>query len=108
MKALVLKEYKKFSFEEVPAPEAQPGEVLVAVKACGICGSDVHGMDGSTGRRRPPVIVGDEASGVIGRVGSGVKGWAAGDRVTFDSTIYCGECEFCQLGQINLCQRRRV
>jgi L-iditol 2-dehydrogenase len=108
MKALVLKEYKKFSFEDVPAPEVHPEEVLVAVKACGICGSDVHGMDGSTGRRRPPIIMGHEASGIIADVGKGVSGWAPGDRVTFDSTIYCGECDYCREGMINLCDRRRV
>ena len=54
MKALVLKAYNQFAYEDVPDPEPGPDEVLVAVKACGICGSDVHGMDGSTGRRRPP------------------------------------------------------
>src|SRR6185369_15447974 len=108
MKALVLKEYKKFSFEEAPKPEVRPDEVLVRVKACGICGSDVHGMDGSTGRRRPPIIMGHEASGVIADTGKSVSGWKAGDRVTFDSTIYCGECEYCREGLINLCDRRRV
>src|SRR5512143_3643486 len=108
MKALVLEAYKRFSYQEVPTPEAGPGEVLVAVKSCGICGSDVHGMDGSTGRRRPPIIMGHEASGVIAVVGAGVTGWAPGDRVTFDSTIYCGQCAFCQRGEINLCDRRRV
>src|ERR1043166_851644 len=108
MKALVLKDYKKFSFEEVPAPEMKPEEVLVAVKACGICGSDVHGMDGSTGRRRPPIIMGHEAAGVIADVGSAVKGWSVGDRVTLDSTIYCGRCEYCRRGEINLCDQRRV
>jgi L-iditol 2-dehydrogenase len=108
MKALVLKEYKKFSYEDVPAPEPKPGEVLVAVKACGICGSDVHGMDGSTGRRRPPIIMGHEAAGVIADIGKGVTAWTPGDRVTFDSTIYCGECDFCKRGLINLCDRRRV
>jgi L-iditol 2-dehydrogenase len=108
MKALVLKEYKHFSFEEVPAPIPGSEEVLVAVKACGICGSDVHGMDGSTGRRRPPIIMGHEAAGVIAEVGSSVTGWASGDRVTFDSTIYCGQCDYCRDGFINLCDRRRV
>jgi len=108
MKALVLKEYKQFAYEEVPVPMPGPEEVLVSVKACGICGSDVHGMDGSTGRRRPPIIMGHEAAGTIARIGSGVTAWAAGDRVTFDSTIYCGRCEFCRRGLINLCERRRV
>ena len=108
MKALVLKAYKQFAYEDVPNPEPGPNEVLVAVKACGICGSDVHGMDGSTGRRRPPIIMGHEAAGVIARAGSSVTGWAEGDRVTFDSTIYCGQCAFCRRGLINLCDRRRV
>jgi L-iditol 2-dehydrogenase len=108
MKALVLKEYKQFSYEDVPAPEPGPGEARIAVKACGICGSDVHGMDGSTGRRRPPIIMGHEASGLIEKTGSGVSGWKEGDAVTFDSTIYCGECAYCRNGKINLCDRRRV
>src|ERR1043165_5978855 len=108
MKALVLKEYKRFSFEDVPDPKPGPGEVLVAVRACGICGSDVHGMDGSTGRRQPPIIMGHEAAGIIAATGKAVHGWDPGDRVTFDSTIYCGQCEFCRRGWINLCEKRRV
>ncbi|HVU08546.1 MAG TPA: galactitol-1-phosphate 5-dehydrogenase [Verrucomicrobiae bacterium] len=108
MKALVLKEYMKLSYEEVPMPEFGPTDVLVVVKACGICGSDVHGLDGSTGRRRPPIIMGHEASGVIAEVGSAVNGWQRGDRVTFDSTVFCGTCKFCRRGDINLCDNRRV
>src|SRR3954469_1701992 len=98
MKALVLKEYKRFSYEEVAEPKPAPDEVLVAVKACGICGSDVHGMDGSTGRRRPPIIMVHEAAGVIASIGSTVSGWKSGERVTFDSTIYCGRCDYCRAG----------
>src|SRR3954471_18578981 len=108
MKALVLKEYKQFAYEDFPSPQPGPAEVLVAVRACGICGSDVHGMDGSTGRRRPPIIMGHEASGIIAEVGKQVTRWKPGDPVTFDSTLYCGECDFCRQGQINLCDRRRV
>lgn len=108
MKALVLKEYKRFAYEDVPVPEIGSEEVLINVKACGICGSDVHGMDGSTGRRRPPIIMGHEAAGVIAQVGHGVSRWAAGDRVTLDSTIYCGKCEYCGRGEVNLCEHRRV
>ncbi len=108
MKALVLKEYNRLVLEDVPEPQAGPGEVLVAVRACGICGSDVHGMDGSTGRRRPPIIMGHEAAGVICRTGNGVTDWKPGDRVTFDSTVYCGQCAFCRAGRINLCDHRRV
>ena len=108
MKALVLKAYKRLVYEDVPTPEPAADEVLVAVKACGICGSDVHGMDGSTGRRRPPIIMGHEAAGVISGLGPGVTDWAVGDRVTFDSTIYCGRCGFCRRGEVNLCEHRRV
>src|SRR5262245_32880338 len=108
MKALVLKKYKEFSYEDVPEPQPAADEVLVAVKACGICGSDVHGMDGSTGRRRPPIIMGHEASGIIVQAGNQTNDWARGTRVTFDSTIYCGHCEFCRRGYINLCDNRRV
>lgn len=108
MKALVLTEYGRLSLEQVPDPQIGPEDVLVRVKACGICGSDVHGMDGSTGRRVPPIIMGHEASGVIAAAGAGVTRWKAGDRVTFDSTIYCGECDFCRAARINLCKNRRV
>ncbi len=108
MKALVLKEYNKFSYEEVPEPEYGPDDLLVQVKACSICGSDVHGMDGRTGRRIPPVIMGHEASGVVAAVGANVKGFVIGDRITFDSTIYCGSCYYCRKGRINLCDNRRV
>ena len=109
MKALVLEGPSRFSYADVPAPELRsPREVLIRVKAASICGSDVHGMDGSTGRRIPPIIMGHEASGIIEKIGSGVRGYAVGDRVTFDSTIYCGECFHCRRGEVNLCDNRRV
>lgn len=108
MKALVLTGPREFSYQDVITPVPGPGEVRVRVRVCAVCGSDVHGSDGSTGRRRPPVIMGHEASGVIDDVGDGVEGWMPGDRVTFDSTIYCGECEMCRTGQVNLCAGRRV
>ncbi len=108
MKALVLEEYNKFVYKDMPEPEIASNEVLIQVKACGICGSDVHGMDGSSGRRIPPIIMGHEASGVITKTGSKVKNFSEGDRVTFDSTIYCGQCFYCRQGQINLCDDRKV
>jgi L-iditol 2-dehydrogenase len=83
-------------------------DVLVRVRACGICGSDIHGYTGVTGRRIPPLVMGHEAAGVIERVGDGVAGFASGDRVTFDSTVYCGRCEFCRRGDVNLCDARMV
>lgn len=108
MKALVLQEYMKFEYTDIPEPSIAPDEVLIRVKACGICGSDVHGMDGSSGRRIPPIVMGHEASGIIEKIGAHVHDWKPGDRVTFDSTIYCGECHFCRKGMINLCDNRRV
>jgi L-iditol 2-dehydrogenase len=108
MKALVLKEYHRLVVEEVPEPVVASDEVLIRVKACGICGSDVHGIDGSTDRRRPPVIMGHEAAGVIAATGTAVGSWKPGDRVTFDSTIFCGTCRHCRRGEINLCDNRRV
>lgn len=108
MKALVLKEYNKLVYEDVPEPAVGADKVLIRVKVCGICGSDVHGLDGSTGRRIPPLIMGHEAAGVVAEVGGKVGDLKAGERVTFDSTIYCGECDYCLKGEVNLCDNRRV
>jgi L-iditol 2-dehydrogenase len=108
MKALLLKEYRSLEVVDFPKPEIGPHEVLIRVGACGICGSDVHGYDGSTGRRIPPLVMGHEAAGLIDQIGSEVRGFAVGDRVTFDSTVYCGECEFCRSGRVNLCDNRQV
>jgi L-iditol 2-dehydrogenase len=108
MKALLLTEYKKLAVTDMPTPEVGEDDVLVRVRACGICGSDIHGYDGSTGRRIPPLVMGHEAAGVIERVGSDVDGFKPGDRVTFDSTVSCGTCDFCRGGQVNLCDNRMV
>jgi len=108
MKALVLTAYRRLELKDVPLPEPGPRDVRVRVRACGICGSDVHGYDGGSGRRIPPLIMGHEAAGVVDAVGPGVTAFKPGDRVTFDSTIHCGECAFCGLGQVNLCDRRKV
>lgn len=108
MQALVLTGANQFELQDVPAPIPGDQDVLIAIEACGICGSDVHGMDGSTGRRQPPIIMGHEASGVIVETGREVERWQPGDRVTFDSTVYCGVCDFCRRGAVNLCDARRV
>jgi L-iditol 2-dehydrogenase len=108
MKALLLSKYKHLEIVEAPEPVPGPGEVLVRVAACGICGSDVHGYDGSSGRRIPPIVMGHEAAGRITALGDGVTGFAKGDRVTFDSTIYCGACGYCRRGEMNLCDQRQV
>jgi L-iditol 2-dehydrogenase len=108
MKALVLEEYNKLVYKEVSDPVIKSNEVLVRVKACGICGSDVHGLDGSTGRRIPPMIMGHEASGVIIKTGEDVTNWKPGDRVTFDSTVYPLNDWYTLEGHYNLSDNREV
>jgi L-iditol 2-dehydrogenase len=108
MNALLLSEYKHLAVTTLPVPVPAATDVLVQVAACGICGSDVHGFDGTSGRRIPPLVMGHEAAGVVAAVGSEVSQFSVGDRVTFDSTVYCSECAFCQSGDINLCDDRQV
>lgn len=108
MNALLLRNYMELELTEMPVPEPGPDDVLVRVSACGICGSDVHGLDGSSGRRIPPLVMGHEAAGVVAGVGSRVTEFREGDRVTFDSTVSCGACFFCRRGEINLCDNRQV
>jgi L-iditol 2-dehydrogenase len=108
MKALLLSAYKQLDLVSMPAPQPAPDELLIRIRACGICGSDVHGYDGSTGRRLPPIVMGHEAAGVVEAVGAAVSSFHAGDRVTFDSTVYCGKCFYCLRSQINLCDNREV
>lgn len=108
MKALLLSEYKHLHIADVPKPEPGSGEILVEVAACGVCGSDVHGYDGSSGRRIPPIVMGHEAAGIVSAVGADVIDFAEGDRVTFDSTVFCGQCAFCKAGEVNLCDNRQV
>jgi L-iditol 2-dehydrogenase len=108
MKALLLSKYSQLDVVDLPRPEFGDGDVLVRVAACGICGSDVHGYDGSTGRRIPPIVMGHEAAGIVEAVGRKARRFKPGDRVTFDSTVYCGDCDYCNLGCFNLCDRREV
>ena len=108
MRALLLEKYNELKLKDVPMPEFGNEDVLIRVKACGICGSDVHGYDGSTGRRIPPLIMGHEAAGIVHSAGRDVQSFKPGDRVTFDSTISCGACRFCAAGAVNLCEKRQV
>src|SRR5436305_681426 len=108
MNALLLKQYMHLEMVEMPVPGIGPDDVLVRVRACGICGSDVHGMDGKTGHRIPPLVMGHEAAGEVVETGANVADLHAGDRVTFDSTVYCGRCFHCTRGEANLCDNREV
>lgn len=108
MKAMVLTDYQKLEFTDFEKPELGPNDVLMQVRACGICGSDIHGYDGSSGRRIPPLVMGHEAAGIVTDVGDKVSRFKRGDHVTFDSTVSCGKCFFCRRGEINLCDLRKV
>lgn len=108
MKALLLTQYKQLELAELYDPAPGPGEVLIRVAACGICGSDVHGYDGSSGRRIPPIVMGHEAAGTVAALGKGVTEFSVGDRVTIDSTVFCGSCAPCHRGEVNLCDHRQV
>lgn len=108
MKALIMKEYMKLECIDVDIPKLKADEVLVKIMAASVCGSDINGIDGKSGRRQVPIIMGHEASGVIADIGANVSKFKIGDRVTFDSTIYCGYCDYCNKGQVNLCDNRKV
>ena len=104
MRAIVFAEPKSFSLEEVPDPEPGPRDVLVRVEAVGICGTDVHVLDGEFAPTRYPIIPGHETSGVVEAIGDQVGEIAVGDRVSIDPTLTCGECSYCTVGRSNLCE----
>jgi L-iditol 2-dehydrogenase len=108
LKALLYTKPYTFEYTDLPDPTVGDEDVLVRVKACGICGSDVAGHTGKTGRRLPPLIMGHEAAGVVERVGPKVPGFAPGDRICFDSTVYCNQCPACRQGLFNRCVKRQV
>ena len=108
MKALMLNAAGSFALADVDIPLVGPGEARIRVAACGICGSDVHGYRGATGRRIPPLIMGHEASGTVESIGAGVTDLPVGTRVALDSTLFCGNCAHCQAGRENLCSHRQV
>ena len=105
MKAVIVEKPGEVRVDDVPAPEAGPGEVVVKVGACGICGTDIHIIDGEFPPTTYPIIPGHEFGGEIVQVGENVEGIAVGDRVGVDPTLNCGECYYCQRGQGNLCER---
>jgi L-iditol 2-dehydrogenase len=108
MNTLLLTEPGQLTLTPLPIPEPGPGEIRLRVAACGICGSDVHGYTGESGRRIPPLVMGHEAAGTVDAVGKGVNDLAVGRRVAIDSTVFCGNCEQCRDGRENLCSHRQV
>jgi L-iditol 2-dehydrogenase len=108
LKALIYTKPYCFEYSDFPDPVMGNNDVLIRVRACGICGSDVHGFTGKTGRRIPPLIMGHEAAGVVEDIGKNVNDFKKGDRVCFDSTVYCNKCDACRDGRFNYCDKREV
>ncbi|HLF49354.1 MAG TPA: alcohol dehydrogenase catalytic domain-containing protein, partial [Methylomirabilota bacterium] len=108
MKALVYPDWNTLEVREVPEPLPGPGEVVVAVAAAGICGSEIEAFVSRSPRRPPPLILGHEFCGEVVAAGEGVSGWAPGDRVVVNSLITCGRCPACLDGMSHLCPGRGV
>jgi threonine dehydrogenase-like Zn-dependent dehydrogenase len=107
MKALVFHGDRDLRYEEVPDPQISEHEVLVKVKAVGICGSDIHGYEGKTGRRTPPMIMGHEFSGIVEKTGKAVTHVKAGDRVVVFPYMTCGKCLYCRREEVNQCPDKK-
>lgn len=108
MKAIVYTAPEKLEIQDLPVPEPKEGEVLLKVRACGICGSDVHGYLGRTGRRTPPMIMGHEFCGEVVGLGTGTNTLKTGDRVAVYPVDYCGRCKMCEQGEVHLCLNKRA
>ena len=98
----------QFSIEEAPMLSIGPDELLVRSDAVGICGSDVHGFTGESGRRKPGMVMGHEAAGTVVEVGAKVQVFHAGDRVAVFPTLGCGVCRYCLTGMEHICPDKRI
>lgn len=103
MRALVVSRPGRWSVEDVPIPKPGPGELLVATKSVGICGSDLHILAGEFPPTPYPITPGHEFAGVVADVGDDVRSVAVGERVAVDPSLFCGSCRFCLAGRGNLC-----
>ena len=106
MNALVWLGPERLAVEQVADPVAQPGEVVIAVDAVGICGSEVEGYLGHQANRTPPLVMGHEFAGTVRVVAEGVDADWVGRRVTVNPLLSCGACGPCRNGQRNVCERR--
>lgn len=107
MRAAVITAPGEVEVTTVPDPECGPREVVVAVAACGICGTDLHILEGEFAPSLP-VVPGHEFAGEVVARGAQVTEVAVGDRVAVDPSLYCGECHYCRRGRANLCEQWRA
>src|SRR5882672_2025064 len=104
MRAAVIKESHEVSVVSVEDPTPGPREVVVDVAACGLCGTDLHILQGEFAPSLP-IVPGHEFAGEVVAVGTEVDSLSPGDRVAVDPSLYCNECHYCRLGRNNLCER---
>lgn len=105
MRAVVIQEPGKLAVAEVPDPAPAAGQVVVAPRAVGICGTDLHILDGEFPPAPYPLVPGHEFAGEVVAVGAGVRGVHTGDRVAVDPSLFCGQCVYCRRQRGNLCER---
>ncbi|WP_054952695.1 zinc-dependent alcohol dehydrogenase [Flaviflexus massiliensis] len=106
MRAIKFDTNREATVVEIERPEPRPGQVVVRVTSTGVCGSDLSALSGHHLFRKPPLISGHEAGGIIDAVGEGVDGFDIGDRVVIDPQKPCGECDFCERGLYHLCPQK--
>jgi L-iditol 2-dehydrogenase len=106
VRAVVIQQPGVIGLQDVDAPSAGPGEVVVRSRAAGVCRTDLEVLRGELDRRwvRYPCVPGHEWSGEIAEIGEGVEGLAVGDRVVCEGIIPCGRCRRCLAGDTNLCE----
>lgn len=106
MKAAVIRDNpRRIAIEEMEIPVCKPDEVLVHVKACGLCDSDIHGfMDEASKGRVAGLVMGHEPSGIVAECGENVEGYRPGDRVVINPQFFCGECYACKHSWFNICE----
>ncbi|MGQ9747949.1 MAG: alcohol dehydrogenase catalytic domain-containing protein, partial [Candidatus Caldatribacteriaceae bacterium] len=103
MKAAVMEDIGKIVVKDVPRPKIKAGELLLSVKACAVCGSDVRTIWHGSSHVKPPRILGHEVVGTILEVGEGILGYEVGDLVAVAPAIGCGKCMYCRSGHTNMC-----
>jgi propanol-preferring alcohol dehydrogenase len=100
--------HEPLRLEQVPVPEIGPDDVLLDVKATGICGSDIHILEGVTPTGFTPITLGHEIAGVVAEAGANVVGWKPGDRACVDCITFCGSCYNCLRGRESICVSRKL
>ena len=104
MLAAVLHNFNQLVLEDVSIPEPKLGQVVVRIKACGICATDVKAIKGIRRNVTFPFIAGHEPSGIVARVGPGVTHFREGDEVICQPSGYCGFCKHCRVGNTHYCE----